>query len=101
MGCGVMCVAPNSRAVGRAGQPAVEIDGRSCWPTLELSRDSTKRLSRAFSDQWRSRRRVCTIYVTLEPCAMCAGALVNQAASSGWSSELSDPKARLLWHVLA
>ena len=33
-----------------------------------------------------------TLYVTLEPCAMCAGAIITPA-SSGWSSAPTTPRA--------
>ena len=41
----------------------------------------------------------CTLYVTLEPCAMCAGALIH--ARSGLVYAAADPKAGACGSVLA
>jgi len=84
IGC-VIVHLPSDRAVGR-GYNRRQIDRD---PTAHAEMIAIRQAAKELGD-WRLLD--CTLYVTLEPCAMCAGAIVN-ARIPRLVYGCSDPKA--------
>src|SRR5450432_2825867 len=82
---GAVVVGPDGKELARAhNQRELDAD-----PTAHAELVAVRAAARA-RGQWRLDG--CTLFVTLEPCAMCAGALVN-ARISRVVFGASDPKA--------
>lgn len=88
----VGCVIVRDGAIVGEGRNRREENGdATAHAELEAIRDACRRLG-----SWRLHR--CTMYVTLEPCPMCAGAILN-ARLSRVVYGASDPKAGCMGSV--
>lgn len=67
-------IVKDGRVVGRGRNRREERGDATAHAELEAIRDACKRLG-----SWRLHG--CTLYVTLEPCPMCAGGIVNSRVS--------------------
>ena len=63
-------IADGDRIVGRGRNRREKVKNALCHAELEASDEACRTLG-----GWRLWR--CTLYVTLEPCPMCAGAIIN------------------------
>jgi len=78
-------VVHDGRVVGRAHNRPIHLQDPSAHAEVRALRRAARRLGNY-------RLTGCTLYVTIEPCAMCAGAIV-QARLRGVVFGASDPKA--------
>ena len=83
---GAVIYAPDGRELGW-GTNRREADAD---PTAHAEMEAIRRAVRTYGDAWRLTD--CTLVVTLEPCAMCAGAMVN-ARLGHLVYGADDPKA--------
>ena len=67
---GCVIVDENGRIIGRGRNRREECSDATAHAEIEAIREASK-----FLDDWRLDR--CTMYVTLEPCPMCTGAIIN------------------------
>ncbi len=90
VGCVVVC---GNKIVGRGRNRREERRDASAHAEMEAIRQACGSLGR-----WRLSD--CTLYVTLEPCAMCAGAILNARMGQVWYGA-ADTRAGCLGSVLA
>ena len=67
---GCVIVSPDGAIVGRGRTRREELGDATAHAEVEAIRDACARLN-----TWQLKG--CTLYVTLEPCPMCAGAIIN------------------------
>ena len=72
---GCVIAGPDGRIVGRGRNRREERGGATAHAEVEAIRDACAQLG-----SWRLAG--CTLYVTLEPCPMCAGAIINARLSA-------------------
>ena len=67
---GCVVVSPEGEVIGRGRNRREADSNAAAHAEMEAIRDACKTIG-----SWRLSR--CTLYVTLEPCPMCAGAIIN------------------------
>ena len=72
MGCVV--VSPDGAIIGRGRNRREQANRATAHAEVEAIREACAKLG-----SWRLHR--CALYVTLEPCPMCAGAIINARSS--------------------
>jgi tRNA(adenine34) deaminase len=71
---GAVVVDPEGRVIGRSGNRPIEINDPSGHAEMLAMRQAASELNNY-------RLTGCTVFVTLEPCPMCAGAMVHARLS--------------------
>jgi tRNA(adenine34) deaminase len=90
---GALVIAPNSEILGRGQNRVI----RGYDPTAHAEMIALRAAGQSLANY---RLEQCTLYVTLEPCAMCAGAMIH-ARLARLVFGAFDPKAGAVGSVLS